>query len=255
MVKISRHALLVAVLVVCTSALYATTWVDQEVKCPICNTTNGVYAIASYGSYIYQWPSKYQYFFWPLTDNKVIYICKKCNYAAYMWDFDKVPDDQIESIRKALQLVKVSHDYSRYYEIPMSERLAVAEKVYSVQNRDDQFWCEFYRVKAYHLDAEGKNAVADEARKKALALAEKMLQNKENDGQRKELLLVSAAMHYFLGQQEESLAELKEAKELKYSKSGMKPEEIKNINDYLSDLINDYIKKAESHENLRANQQ
>ncbi len=61
--------LIVVVLFVTLGAvnILGTTWADKEFVCPVCKTQNTFGVIMSYGTYIYQWPSKYQFIFWPMT--------------------------------------------------------------------------------------------------------------------------------------------------------------------------------------------
>ena len=56
----------------------------------------------SYGSYIYQEPSKLQLIFWPYTDTPAWYSCKKCRLSVFMEDFDKVPPEKIAELRQML---------------------------------------------------------------------------------------------------------------------------------------------------------
>jgi len=229
---------------------FATTWFPEEITCPLCGAKNSFYSIGSYGTYIYQWPSKYQLIFWPKTDGYVLWSCKKCNLTAYMWDFENIPDEKRDSLKAVLREVKLSGKYESYSEIPMPERLDIAEKVYLVLGRDDHFWCEFYRVKAYHLDALGKKDEATRARKKALSIAEEMLKRKENLGIAKELLLIAGAMRYFTGDSKGAVKDFKEAQGLTYAEEGMTEEEITNANEYFDALLAEYIGKIEAKEEI-----
>src|SRR4029079_18355127 len=83
-----RVAVLTTLVLAATAPAHATTWVDADVKCPICGTTNQFRQVASYGNYIYSWPSKYQLVFWPQTDGQSLYSCKKCGLSLFMWDFE-----------------------------------------------------------------------------------------------------------------------------------------------------------------------
>ncbi|MEW6356484.1 MAG: hypothetical protein AB1696_09170 [Planctomycetota bacterium] len=219
----------------------ATTWFPKEVTCPLCQTKNEFSVIGSYGSYIYRWPSKFQYIFWPLIDSHVLYSCKGCRLTCFMWDFEKIPADKHEAIRKQLDGVTLSQPTGEYFRIPMTERLKAAEGVYSVLGRDDDFWCQFYRVVGYHSDEENKPKEAEEARKKALALAEKMLAKKENEGIRKEILLISGAMRHFLKDDQAALKDFNEALKLKYESKDKPQEQSANIDQYLTQLLNEYV--------------
>src|SRR4051812_24857599 len=99
------------------SQLFAITWFPQEFTCPIDNEKNTFMVVGSYGSYIYSYPSKYQWLFFPQTDSPTYYICKKCHLTTYMWDFDKLPKEKLAAIRKVLTDVKVSKAFKDYQEI------------------------------------------------------------------------------------------------------------------------------------------
>lgn len=235
-------------------AALATTWAPGEVVCPVCKTKNRFLQVMSYGSYIYQWDSKFQYIFWPLTDSPVLYSCKKCHLTAYMWDFEKVPREKHAAVLKRLEGVALEPRAVRrgdpeddgyrnvvYTTIPMSQRLAAAERVYQELGRDEQFWCEFYRVVGYHLEAEKNQAGADEARRKALALAEKMLADEANAGTRKELLYISGAMRHFLHDDARALKDFDAALALNYHDPKLDDERNGNLNAFLTDLLRQYI--------------
>jgi hypothetical protein len=208
-----------------------TTWVDVEVKCPVCGTTNLFQVPASYGSYVYQEPSKFQYVFWPATTTKFLYTCKHCHLTAYMGDFEAIPEDKIPALVKLLELTP-------YYDIPMTERLPIAEKVYRLLGRDDRFWCEFRRIEGFHLEAASRADEARRARKQALALAEKLLE--EPSPTRKETLVIVAAMRRITGDKAGAETALREAETLTYESPELGPESSAGLNRYLDDLISSF---------------
>jgi hypothetical protein len=227
----------------------ATTWFPKEVTCPVCHTKNTFLTWGSYGSYIYQWDSKFQLIFWPITDSPTVYTCKKCHLSAFMWDFEQTPVEKHAEILKQIEGVKLDYEYpvdtfypgAEYLRIPTTQRLLVAEKVYQVLGRDDDFWCQFYRVLGYHYEAEKKQPQADEARRKALAIAEKMLSDKKHEGERKELLYITGAMRHFLKDDAGALKDFREAQGLKYLNKELEAEQVKNYDAYLSDLLRQYV--------------
>ncbi len=215
-----------------------TTWAPKDFICPDCSTMNTFQVISSYGSYIYQWPSKFQFIFWPLTDENVVYSCRKCKLTCFMWDYEKVPKEKMAEIRKKLRGIEIE-EKDDYAKIPMSRRLAAAERVYEVLERDDEFWCRFHRVKGYHFEAEGKAEEAKAARKKALELGLKLLDKKENAGRKKELLLVTGSMRFFTGEAEAALKDLEEALKLKYETDD--PKKSENMDKYFSEVLRQFI--------------
>lgn len=221
----------------------ATTWTSVEKECPICGTKSRYFNIASYGSYVFDYPSKYEYIFWPYTDGKVVYSCRKCWFSCFMWDFEDIPESKHNDIRKFLDSLDLHETNGDYYVVPMSYRLLIAEKIYRFLDKDDEFWCHFYRVMGHHLANEEKTVKATQARTKAINIAEKMLQQKKYDGAQKELYVITGAMKYHLGNKQGALDDFKKAQKLTYEKTDLDKESLENSNRYLSDLLDDYIEK------------
>lgn len=85
-------------------SLHATTWGEAEVDDPFsagnqCKVSQPM----SYGSYIYQWDSKYDQVFWPYTDPNAIWYCESSGYVAFMQEFKKLSDKDKLNIQKYLQ--------------------------------------------------------------------------------------------------------------------------------------------------------
>ncbi|MCC6744069.1 MAG: hypothetical protein IT175_09425 [Acidobacteria bacterium] len=219
----------------------ATTWVDAEVKCPNCKKTNTFGQVMSFGSYIYSWPEKYQLVFWPNTDSQVLYSCSKCRLTLFMWDFEDVTKEELATLAPVLAATSVNWKQKRYSEIPMSERLAVAERLYEKLERDDAWWCHFRRVQAYHCDAAGDTAAAAVARRQAIELADRLIANPERAGTLKEALYIRGAMRHFLGDDVGAAKDFAEAK-TKVIQLKDKPEEnSKNADAFFTALIDEYI--------------
>src|SRR5262249_8316840 len=113
----------------------AITTVNVEVVCPVCKEKNSFLDYASWGSYIYSYPSKFQLVFFPHTWSATIYSCKKCHLSLYMWDFKKFPEDKIAETAKLVEAVKLSGEYKTYTDIPASEKMVIAERVYKLLGR------------------------------------------------------------------------------------------------------------------------
>ncbi|KXK01585.1 MAG: hypothetical protein UZ17_ACD001001811 [Acidobacteria bacterium OLB17] len=228
------------------SQAYATTWFPKEFVCPIDNQKNTFMVVGSYGSYIYSWPSKYQWLFWPKTDSPTFYFCKKCHLATYMWDYEKLPKEKIEAIKMVLEGIKYTNQFTDYLKTPVNDRLDVMEKVYSVLDKDDDWWCEFYRVRGYHYDRAGDKEKAAEYRKKALGLAAKLMKDGRSATPKKELLYIAGAMKHFIGDDSGAIAELETALKTKFESSKLKPEELENAEKNMNERITDYIAKIRS---------
>jgi hypothetical protein len=236
------HALAVfLLLVVLALPLFAVTMIQAEVICPICQTKNSFIDYAGWGSYVYSYPSRFQFVFWPHAFSASIYSCRKCHLSLFMWDFRKFPKDMIPETAKLLQSVTISGDFKTYTDIPASEKLEVAEKVYRLLGRDDEFWAQFYRVLGYYLAREKKPQEAAAARRHSLAITQQLLDSPANAGHKKELLLIVAAMHHFLGDDPAAKNELETAAPMKFSDEKLGQERSKNYDEYLSSLIHDYL--------------
>jgi hypothetical protein len=228
------------------------TWDPVVVECPVCKTKNVFLQWGSYGNYIYLDPSKYQLVFWPHTASPAWYSCKSCRFTTYMEDFKNPPGEKLEALRKLLKEVnlprqkelpeKESMVNPPYLTISTAERMLVAEKVYRLVlgTSDDQFWSHFFRVLGFRLDNENRGAEAAEARRKSLAITERLLADK-NSHPRKELLYIAGAMKHFLRDDAAALKFFQEAKASAYSEQKLNAAEKKNADEYISALIKDYI--------------
>ena len=225
------------------------TWFPKEFECPVCKTKNTFLVPGSWGSYIYQYPEKFELIFWPLTDSPTVHSCKKCHVSAFMWDFEKLPQEKHEELRKRLEGFKFDYAAARggrdveaeYLRIPSTQRLLAAEQTYQILGRDDEFWCQFYRTLGHHYENHKQQPQADEARRKALAIAERMLADKARAGERKELLYITGAMRHFLKDDAGALKDFREAEGLKYENKEVGPEKSKNYDEFLSDLLRQYF--------------
>ena len=235
-----RKFFMFCVLFSLTVGLKATTWFPSKHTCPICKHEHEYQEIGSYGGYIYQWESKYQYVYWPLTDSPSVYCCPDCYFSAYMWDFDSIPVNKTDTIRAYLATIKRDEKYKTYLEIPMITRLEIAENIYKMLGRDTEFWCKFYRVMGYHYDEDKNAARARETRLNSLSLARQMLSDTLYSGQEKENFFIMAAMYNFTGQKDSAMVYLGKADAKEYRNKAWKEENLKGFNDYLKGLISQY---------------
>ncbi|MEN8120422.1 MAG: DUF2225 domain-containing protein [Bacteroidota bacterium] len=225
----------------------ATTWFPADHVCPVCKAKNTYQEIGSFGSYIYQWDSKYQYIYWPFTDSPSIYCCPDCHFSTFMGDFDSIPANKIDTIKAFLQTTKFDKEYEDYLNIPITTRLEIAEKVYKILGRNNEFWCQFYRVKGYHYDKKD-NEKALKSRTKALELAKLMIADTLNSGKEKENYFIIAAMNNFIGQKDSAIAYLDKARNYTYKNDNWNEKNVKGFNKYMDDLIiqyQEFIRKEE----------
>jgi hypothetical protein len=242
MVRRPRSFLATVLLISLASAGFATTWLPKEVTCPVCGAVNTFEVPGSFGTYVYQDPSKLQYVFWPATTDRFLYTCKQCRLTAYMGDFEAIPEGKREELAKLLASeTKLDGPFVPYYEIPMTARLPIAEKVYETLGRDDSFWCEFRRIQGFHLEAAGRADEARRARLEALAIAEKLL--REPSPARKETLVIAAAMRKITGDAAGAAKDLEEARALTFESTDLGAESSEGLNEYLDTLIQELLKR------------
>ena len=213
------------------------TWVDTQVTCPVCGTVNVFKAIASYGTYVYREPSRFQYVFWPATTDNFLYLCKQCHLTTYMQDFENVPPEKVDELSAMLEReAGIEGDVVPYYDVAVSIRLGIAEKVYEILGRDAAFWGEFRRVEGFHLARAEMRTPAREARLEALRLAERMLENGDA-GIRKETLVIAAAMRLHTGDAAGARAALEEAETLRVRTESLGEESSAGLDGFLDELI------------------
>lgn len=246
MKKVIRFFSVFALVAMFSMSSLAITWFPQDFTCPIDSQKNTFMVVGSYGSYIYSYPSKYQWLFFPQTDSPTFYICKKCHLATYMWDFDKIPKEKLADIKNALTGVKVSKAFKEYTDLPITERLEIMEKVYSVLGRDDEWWESFYRVKGYHYGKEGNAAKAEESRRKSLDLIKKEIKNDKGKAPKKILFYVSGAMKHFLNDDKGALEDLQIALATKYQNKTESAEDVQGSEDGLNARIKEYVERIKS---------
>lgn len=230
---------------------FAITWFPEEFTCPIDSEKNTFLVVGSYGSYIYSYPSKYQWLFFPQTESPTYYICKKCHLATFMWDFDKIPKEKTAEIKKLLAEVKVSKVFKDYQEISVSERMEIMEKVYAVLDKNPIWWEQFYRIQGYHYGKKGEAAKAATSRKKSLKLIQDQLSEKELAEPKKLLLYISASLKHFLGDDKAAIEDLELGLKTKFEEKGTDPKEIKDAETGLNERMTEYISKIKSDKKPR----
>jgi hypothetical protein len=154
------------------------------------------------GSYIYQWPSKYDQVFWPLIDALASY----------------------EPIEKP----------------SLNDKLQLLPKSYDARSVDARTKIQLLRVLAYYYEADLKDFDgARSFRRDALEMIEAALQTVLPEGDRLEYLFVSAIYYRELGDQERSQSALQSLDE---SLQQSKDEKLAGYVSYLTELKKDLDK-------------
>jgi len=229
----------------------ATTWADSETDCPVCRKKVEVMEVASFGSYIYRWPSRLQMIFWPATDGLSFWFCKHCHAAWMMGDLRDLGQAKRDKIEKALAPLRKPQPDVPYNQVPLDYRLAMARAVYGQLDENEFFWSHFHRVRGYHLEGLGQKDAARAARTEALAITEKALAGELDQAQRKELLLVKGAMQYLTGKPDDARETLKTARAAPVEQStNLSAEKAANIAEFLDEVIDDLVQHVARAEPL-----
>jgi len=158
-----------------------------------------------------------------------------------MWDFDSVHQAKMQDLRTYLKDIRFSVKTSNYLDVPITERLEVAQGVYNILGKDDDFWSRFFRVKGYHYAAAGNETKAAESREEALRIAERMKADSLNVPKLKELYLITGAMKYHLNRKAEASMDFEKALSLKYAAG--KPDTAEGMNAYMDGLLQEFLSR------------
>ncbi len=179
--------------------VHATTWAPSEKTDPLTGEKVSSQNIMSYGGYIYNWPSKYDLVFWPLTHENWICLNPKNGYTAFSNDFEEVSDEDKKTLKQWL-----AKNYNPTQAPNLhKEKLAWLEKVYQQRKMDDDFWSQFYRLMAYIHREDHKKSLTYV--NKAMPLLKKKLKTNPQGIEKIEVL-------FLLGEYNRRLGDLKKSK-------------------------------------------
>ncbi len=208
---------IVALLLLSAGAARATTWGRTQLTDPLTGKKVDAFEVMSYGSYIYDWDSKYDLVFWPLTDPHAICLDPENGYAAFNPHFEELPAEQ----RKPLaEWLAKNYDPARPPRTHL-EKLAWLEKVYGQRGMDDAFWSRFYRLMAF-VQRDDRQASLAYVRK-AMPLLEKKLAADPKDTERLEVLFLLGEYHRRLGDEEAAQKYFGQVKDVEYLDEEQKP--------------------------------
>jgi tetratricopeptide (TPR) repeat protein len=160
--------------------------------------------------YIYNWPSKYDLVFWPLTTPNWICFNPKNGYAAFNHDFETLSGE--EKMRLTRWLAE-NYNPSAAPE-SYTEKLAWLEQLYRQRKKDEDFWCKFYRLMAYvHREDLEKSM---EYVKKTIPLLEAKLNSNPEGTERIEVLFLLGEYYRRSGELEKSKQFFEQVKISKY---------------------------------------
>ncbi len=208
----------------------ATTWGESEVDDPIFEGEKcSVHEPASYGGYIYSWPSKYDQVFWPLTDHHGIWFCEKSGFTAFIGDFSELSPTEVTKIKGYL-LKNPPKDSS------IQTKLSLLEEFYSIRNTDKAFNNRLLRVLARWYQNLEDIDKANTYRKEAFSSIQLQLKGELDEYQRLEYLYLAANYSKQFGDQK---ASDKYISELISSIGNVNSENTKGFAEYLQELYPD----------------
>ncbi|MCC7250125.1 MAG: DUF2225 domain-containing protein, partial [Lysobacter sp.] len=180
---------------------HATTWGETKVQDPIDRKAKcDVQEPMSSGSYIYQWPEKYDQVFWPMTDQNGIWFCKKSGFVAFIGDFEGLTDAEKARISQYLrENYKGGKD-----EGSLEAKLKSLEALYALREKDEAFRNMLLRALARWYQDSGDTEKANEYRRKALEGIRSALTGEMPEDQKLQYLYVAANYTRELGDAEAS---------------------------------------------------
>ena len=162
-------AAIISIFSVITINASATTWADTEVDDPILDGEKcQVGEPMSSGSYIYQWESKFDQVFWPVTTPRGIWYCETSGFIALIGDFKRLTAEEKIIISKYLK--NNQPDLNNY-----KDRLRHLEAIYSLRTSEGYFNNRLLRILAYQYETLGDLKLANDYRKRALSQIEARL--------------------------------------------------------------------------------
>lgn len=184
-----------------TATAHATTWTEPEpVPDPVRPGARcAVSQPMSSGSYVYQWPSKYDQVFWPLTDPNGIWFCPESGFTAFIGDFELNANEQ------AALATELATSYQQTQNPSLRDKLGLLQKSYAARSPDARTKIRLLRVLAYYHETEFEDFnEASNFRRKALEMIETALATQLLEGDRLEYLFVSAAYYREFGDLDKS---------------------------------------------------
>jgi len=192
----------------------------------------------SYGGYIYNWPSKYDAVFWPLTDSEFIRFNTMSGYIAFGSDFEDINENEK---RLLIEFLKQNYNPDKP---PIShiDKLTWLFEVYEVRGTDDEFKIRYYCLMSY-LTRTNYNESSG-YRKKALSLIDKYLISGKPSFYKAHLYVVAGFYSLLL----ENGSEEKYWEKLTDSEFGIEDtEELKKSREYIDNMLKE-IKSGEYKE-------
>lgn len=213
-----------------SAVAFATTWVETTIVDPISGKKCVVPTPGSSGSYIYQWPEKYDQVFWPFTERNGIWSCRPSGFVAFIGDVELAAGEQAAIgtyLKQAGPLPETAGP---------DALLPRMEGIYALRKREPDAKTRILRSLAYQYQSIGKQAKANELRTQAAAIMEARLADETLEPTlRLQYLFVTANYAREWGRSAESDNKLERLGVLLADAAGQ--EELKGYAQYLQELI------------------
>ncbi|MGB2741326.1 MAG: hypothetical protein WBC60_12330 [Cognaticolwellia sp.] len=212
----------------------ATKWMESSIGDPIkLDSVCSVNQILSSGSYVFDWPSKYDQIFFPYTSSASIWFCKDSGYISFMGDFDNITAEEKINITNYLG----SHPQKNIR--TLLSKLKLLEKTYTLRELPPEISNKNKRILAYLYEKLEKFEYANDLRKSALVEIYVLLKTDLTQYKRLEYLYIAANYERQLGNVVNSDIRLKI---LKKEIDNIQAEELKGFGNYLSKLSSDTLR-------------
>ena len=188
----------------------ATTWSKGKKKDPLTGKSVVSNEIRSYGTYIYRWPSKYDLVFWPLTSPAWICFNQENGYCAFNGDFEKLSEEEKTKLGEWL---KKNYDPAKPPKT-FKDKLDWMMKVYRQRDKNDDFWCRYYRLLAYTYRKEPEKSLIYV--KKAIPLLQKKYKEKLSGVEKLEVLYLLGEYNRRLGNTKKAQSYFDQIKDVEY---------------------------------------
>lgn len=177
-----------------SAAAGAVTWAEREIRDPVDGKACRVATLASSGSYIHDWPEKYDQVFVPVTAAEGIWFCEGSGFASF------IGDDKLGYVEKK-RIAAFLDQQRRATPAPpdIAGRLRRAEAIYALRDLTPERRALVHRILAYDFESLADDPLrAQQHRQAALAIMldrladDALMEGRLAQGARLEYLFVSA---------------------------------------------------------------
>ena len=167
----------------------AVTWAEREIQDPVGGKPCRVATLASSGSYVYDWPEKYDQVFVPVTAAEGVWFCGGSGFASF------IGDDKLAYVeRKRIAAFLDGEPRAARAQPGIAGRLQRVEAIYALRDLIPERRALVHRILAYDFESlAGDPLRARQHRQAALAIMlDRLADESLAQGTRLEYLFVSA---------------------------------------------------------------